>query len=108
VSALCPAGMVTNRDSADQVEAQGFFGRITTWLLENVAALAIRQAARGKAVIIPGLINRVLRLLGEAVPRRFVVKLIGKRWRDAGCALDRGDALKAPAMLARAASRSIV
>jgi len=43
VSALCPAGMVTNRDTADQVEAQGFFGRITTWYPERVAAVAIRQ-----------------------------------------------------------------
>jgi short-subunit dehydrogenase len=82
-SALCPAGMVTNRDTADQVRAQGFFGRITTWQPENVAAVAIRQALRGKAVIIPGLTNRVIRLLSEAVPRRLVVNLIGKRWRDA-------------------------
>jgi short-subunit dehydrogenase len=82
-SALCPAGMVTNRDTADQVKAQGFFGRITTWQPENVAEVAIRQALRGRAVIIPGLANRVIRLLGQAVPRRFVVSLIGKRWRDA-------------------------
>jgi short-subunit dehydrogenase len=82
-SALCPAGMVTNRETADQVEAQGFFGRITTWQPENVAAVAIRQALRGKAVIIPGLTNRVIRVLGEAVPRWLVVSLIGKRWRNA-------------------------
>ena len=87
VSALCPAGMVTNRDTADQVKAQGFFGRITTWLPENVAEMAIRQALRGKAVIIPGLANRVIRLLGEAVPRRLVVNVIGKRWRSAERAL---------------------
>jgi short-subunit dehydrogenase len=81
-SALCPAGMVTNRDTADQVHAQGLFGRITTWQPEDVAAVAIRQALRGRAVIIPGLANRMIRLLGEAVPRRFVVSLIGRRWRE--------------------------
>jgi hypothetical protein len=86
-SALCPAGMITNRDTADQVKAQGFFGRITTWQPENVAAVAIRQALRGRAVIIPGLANRLIRLLGEAAPRRLVVSLIGKRWRDAERAL---------------------
>jgi hypothetical protein len=82
-SALCPAGMITNRDTADQVKAQGFFGRITTWQPENVAAVAIRQALRGRAVIIPGFANRLIRLLGEAAPRRLVVSLIGKRWREA-------------------------
>ena len=82
-SALCPAGMVTNRDTADQVKAQGFFGRITTWQPENVADVAIRQALRGRAVIIPGLVNRAIRRLGEAAPRRLVVSLIGRRWRGA-------------------------
>jgi uncharacterized protein len=83
VSALCPAGMLTNRDTADQVKAQGFFGRVTTWRPEEVAVVAMRQAARGRAVIIPGLVNRVIRFVGEAVPRSLVVRVIGKRWRDA-------------------------
>jgi short-subunit dehydrogenase len=89
-SALCPAGMVTNRDAADQVKAQGFFGRLTTWQPENVADLAIRQALRGKAVIIPGLANRVIRLLGGSAPRRLVVHAIGRRWRKAERAIHEG------------------
>ena len=89
-SALCPAGMVTNRETADQVEAQGFLGRITTWQPENVAAVAIRQALRGRAVIIPGLTNRVIRVLGEAVPRWLIVRLIGTRWRNAERAIQPG------------------
>ena len=87
VSALCPAGMLTNRDTVEQVRAQGFFGRITTWRPEEVAVVALRQAARGKAVIIPGLVNRIIRFLGAGVPRSLVVRCIGKRWRDAEIAL---------------------
>ncbi len=86
-SALCPAGLVTNRETARQVEAQGFFGRVTTWEPERVAALALRQAQRGKAVIIPGLINRVLRAAGAAAPRWLLVRVIGRRWRKAELAL---------------------
>lgn len=81
VSALCPAGMITNRETADQVAAQGFFGRITTWYPEQVAALAIRQAWRGRDVIIPGVINRILRTLGAMVPRALVLRVIASRWR---------------------------
>ncbi len=83
VSALCPAGMVTNRDSADQVEAQGFFGRITTWYPENVAALAVRQALRGRDIIIPGLVNRLARRISAIAPRWLVVRLVGGRWQKA-------------------------
>ena len=83
VSALCPAGMVTNRDTADQVEAQGFFGRITTWYPERVAAVAIRQALRGRGVIIPGLVNRLIQWVGARAPRLLVVRLIGGRWKKA-------------------------
>jgi uncharacterized protein len=87
VSALCPAGMLTNRDTVDQVRAQGLLGRLTTWRPEEVVVVALRQAARGKPVIIPGLLNRVIRLVGSAVPRSLVVHCIGKRWREAEAAL---------------------
>ncbi len=89
-SALCPAGMVTNRETAEQVAAQGFFGRVTTWEPERVAALALRQAMRGRAVIIPGLVNRVLRAAGAAAPRWLLVRVIGSRWRKAELALRDG------------------
>jgi short-subunit dehydrogenase len=82
-SALCPAGMVTNRETADQVEAQGFFGRITTWEPERVAGLALDRAFSGRAVIIPGLANRILRAVSSLVPRSLVVRVIGSRWRKA-------------------------
>jgi short-subunit dehydrogenase len=87
VSALCPAGMITNRESADQVRAQGFFGRITTWYPERVAAKALRQALKGRDLIIPGAVNRILRLAGAAVPRRMAARYIGGRWRKARLAV---------------------
>jgi uncharacterized protein len=82
-SALCPAGMVTNRETADQVEAQGFFGRLTTWEPERVAGIALDRAFSGKAVIIPGIFNRVLRGASSLVPRSVAVYVIGRRWKKA-------------------------
>ena len=83
VSTLCPAGMITNRDTADQVAAQGFFGRLTTMYPEAVAAVALRQALRGRDVIIPGLVNRAIRLVSTLAPRGLVVRVIGGRWKKA-------------------------
>jgi uncharacterized protein len=81
VSALCPAGMMTSRETADAVRAQGFIGMITTWEPERVAAVALRQAMRGKAIIVPGTFNNLLRFAGGAVPRTLVAGVIGSRWR---------------------------
>jgi uncharacterized protein len=81
VSALCPAGLVTSRELADQVAAQGFMGRITTMETERVAAIAVRQALRGNPVIIPGTVNRILRYASSLVPRWIVIRIIGSRWR---------------------------
>jgi uncharacterized protein len=83
VSALCPAGMMTSRETADAVRAQGLIGRITTWEPERVAAVALRQAMRGRAIIVPGILNNIIRFAGEAVPRALVVGLISNRWRKA-------------------------
>lgn len=83
VSALCPAGMITSRELADQVAAQGFFGRITTVETERVAAIAVRAALRGRAVIIPGVANRILRIAGSLVPQAIVIRILRARWRRA-------------------------
>jgi len=99
VSALCPAGMVTNRDTADQVEAQGFFGRITTWYPERVASLALRQAWRGRDVIIPGVANRLIRFIGGAVPRGLAARVIGGRWSRTSSRLPAGPPAGPPAFL---------
>jgi short-subunit dehydrogenase len=81
--ALCPAGMVTSRETAEQVKAQGFFGRITTWEPERVAKLAMDRAFSGRAVIIPGLANRILHAASSLLPRALVVRIISSRWRKA-------------------------
>jgi uncharacterized protein len=100
VSALCPAGMITNRETAEQVRAQGFWGRVTTWEPERVAALALTRARRGAPVIVPGVVNQVLRLVGGLAPRPLVAGLILRRWKRAGQALEArraGTAASAPA-----------
>ncbi len=107
VSALCPAGMVTNRETADQVRAQGFFGRVTTWEPERVASIALRQGARGRAVVIPGTVNRFLRWAGQAVPTWVVIRVIGGRWRKAELAISGGKAVGGKAGESRATSRAV-
>ncbi|MEN6313324.1 MAG: SDR family NAD(P)-dependent oxidoreductase [Clostridiaceae bacterium] len=84
ITALCPAGMPTTPECIRAIESQGFAGLITTQNVGYVAACTINSALRGKAVYIPGLLNRLLKILGSIVPSSIVARVIGSRWKAAG------------------------
>jgi short-subunit dehydrogenase len=83
VTALCPAGMPTTPECIQAIEVQGFAGRITTRNVGFVAAGTVDSALKGKAVYIPGLLNRMLKLAGSLVPPSVVAHAIGSRWKAA-------------------------
>jgi short-subunit dehydrogenase len=80
VTVLCPAGMPTNQICINSIEAQGWVGKATTMDVGRVANQTLNSALAGKAIIIPGLVNRVIRILGMLIPSSLVVRLIGWRW----------------------------
>ncbi len=80
VTVLCPAGMPTNTECIQAIEAQGWAGQITTMDTGRVANQTLNAALRGKAVVIPGAINRVIQSIGSLVPTRLVAQLINNRW----------------------------
>ena len=83
VTVLCPAGMPTNPECLQAIEAQGWMGQITTQNTGKVAADTIEAALRGKTLVIPGWINRLLCFLGSLVPPRLLAALISRRWQKA-------------------------
>jgi len=87
VTILCPAGMPTTASCIQGIEAQGIMGHLTTQDIGSVAAQTLDQALRGRAVYIPGLLNRLLCLAGSLVPPRVLAKLIDKRWRQTAAAV---------------------
>lgn len=83
VLVLCPAGMVTTRENVEAIEAQGFWGDVTTNPLEVVARKTLDRALAGKASYIPGGLNRVLSALGKIIPRAWVAEIVYWRWNHA-------------------------
>ena len=81
VTVLCPAGMPTNEACIQAIEAQGLMGQLTTENVGNVAHETLNAALRGRAVVIPGYLNRLLLGLGSLVPAPSVADMIGTRWR---------------------------
>jgi hypothetical protein len=70
----------TNRAVSLDIESQGWLGRAAARLPDEVARDAVDGALRGRALVIPGLFNRLL-LLGTLVPKRLVAFLVGRRWK---------------------------
>lgn len=80
VTALCPAGMATNEVLLKSLDVQGFAGRVTTLEVGHIAGKTIDAALKGKAIYIPGMINRILNAAGHLFPATFTARLIGWRW----------------------------
>ena len=83
VTVLCPGGLATTNEAMSGIAAQGFWGNATTNRLEQVARTAIDKSLAGKAVYIPGMLNKTLALLGKIVPRSLVTAVVYNRFSGA-------------------------
>ncbi|OQB24989.1 MAG: 3-oxoacyl-(acyl-carrier-protein) reductase FabG [Firmicutes bacterium ADurb.Bin182] len=83
VLALCPGGLPTTPDALAGIQAQGFWGKLTTNRLETVARRTIEKALRGRRVYIPGVVNALLSFFGRLIPETAVAKFLYGRWSKA-------------------------
>jgi len=81
VSVLCPNGIRTNRLCRERIEANGLGARLTCMDPEDVARYAIRKMVAGKAVIVPGALNRFIGMSSKFVPRATVYHMASSMWR---------------------------
>lgn len=84
VSVLCPGGIMTNEECRELIAAQGLIGRISCHYPAEVARYALQQLLQDRAVIIPGLINKLARILGGITPLPLVQLFIRRRFAAAG------------------------
>jgi short-subunit dehydrogenase len=80
VTVLCPAGLPTTQSTIESIEAQGFMGQLTTLDIGKVASLTLDASMRGKAVVIPGFLNRMLMFAGNLIPSASLARFIHHRW----------------------------
>lgn len=83
VTALCPAGMPTTVDNMEGIFAQGFWGAVTTVDTRTVARLTVDAAEKGKAVVVPGWLNRAIYAVSRLLPASLTAHIAGSRWRAA-------------------------
>ena len=75
VSCLCPSGVTTNEAVIQRIEAAGVMGKITRMTPEKVAAIAVKGLLKNKAIIIPGILNRVIAFIAWILPYAAILKL---------------------------------
>jgi short-subunit dehydrogenase len=83
ITTLCPGGMPTNPLVIKCIEAQGLMGRVTTNNTGFIASNTINRALKGRAVYIPGTVNRMLHFIGKLVPQTIIARYLSRRWRTA-------------------------
>ncbi len=68
VSVLCPGPIMTNQEVLQRIRQGGIWAKMTTMRANKMAEIAISRLLKGKAVIIPGLVNQLLSLIPTVIP----------------------------------------
>ena len=64
-----------------RIAAQGLGARLTAMQPRAVAEAALRGAAHGRAVVIPGVFNKLVHALTAFVPRGLFTRGVYRRWK---------------------------
>ena len=84
LTAVCPGPVRTEFTKAAGLEQAESRVPGTFWLsADEVARVAIEGAAKGKRVVVPGLINRAGALTGQHAPRMLALPITKRVWRQA-------------------------
>jgi len=80
VSALCPNTIRNDRETEEYVDRLPFICRIACLYPAEIARTGIDELLRGKAIIVPGAINKMLRVLGPFIPHSVAAAMIRRLW----------------------------
>ena len=78
VSVVTPGPMKTNPDIVRRIERQGIFGRLGLLSPEQVAGISLKRTFRRKAIIIPGVSNKINHFLMLLIPDFIRIPLMSK------------------------------
>lgn len=81
VSVVCPNGVVTNQEISSRIEAHGKKGKATAISINELAAITIEEMLKGKAVIIPKFINKLLVFFGKIMPGELKQRILRNEFK---------------------------
>ena len=81
ITTVCPSGMPTTKAMQDAINSQGLFGKWTACSSDKVAQISFNANKKKKAVVVPKVINRFIKLISKFAGEKFIAKYIGARWK---------------------------
>ncbi len=81
VTTVCPSGMATNKEMVESIKSMGFNGKITTLPVNKVAKISLKALNKKKAVVIPGVMNKIIYFFSKFFSPYFLAKTTGKIWK---------------------------
>jgi uncharacterized protein len=81
VSVVCPNGVRTNEGTNARIEAHGLKGKLTTISSLEVSKMSVDYTLKGRFLIIPGGINKVLFIIGKVTPEWIQQKILINEFR---------------------------
>lgn len=80
VSVLCPNAFATTPESAAYIARCGLAARLCCLSVERIARAALAGHGRGKALVYPGRLNRLLAALARVTPRALAARAVRRYW----------------------------
>ena len=80
VGALCPNTIRNDRATEDYVDGLPLICRLACLYPSVIARAGINGLLRNKAMLVPGFINKLLRVIGPLVPRPLVTAVVRSLW----------------------------
>jgi len=82
VSVLCPGPVATNEEVTARIKAKGRLGKLIKMSPGEVARIAVKGLLNGKAIIVPGLVNRFVLYFMKSIPFDLLLFLFIKTMRS--------------------------
>ncbi len=80
LSVVNPNGVYTNEGTFARIKSHGVIGRIVAISADDLAKITIRQMFKGKTVIVPKFVNRVLLFLQKLIPYKLKQSILRKEF----------------------------
>ncbi len=81
VTVVLPGGVPTRPDIIEEIESQGFWGKLSSKSAEFVAEGSLKAVRKNKVKYIPGGFNKFLNFIMKLAPKTIVLRFIARRWK---------------------------
>jgi len=81
VCVLCPGPIITSPEVIERIKQGGFWARVTSMRSQKMANVAINALFKGKAVIIPGTINKLIIKIDKLIPYQIKQRFLSKTFK---------------------------